>query len=159
MKGTRNLPCVETTDVPRREEVMWLPSDALTASAASERYDLAKFALSSRIRPSSASRWETLSMLLPREILRRPPPSRVDFACFWSNRIGYTLPKLYIKQQYCVSCAVHSRVVRARKVAERRIRTFARPQFKGVGCRWSDCLYLGAQLRLSSLVLRHNMIL
>ncbi|KNB45971.1 40S ribosomal protein [Blastocystis sp. subtype 4] len=44
----------------------------------------------------------------------------------------YTLPKLYIKQQYCVSCAVHGRVVRARKVADRRIREFVRPQFKGV---------------------------
>ena len=58
---------------------------------------------------------------------------RVDFVCSGSNGLGYTLPKLYIKQQYCVSCAVHSRVVRARKVAERRIRTFNRPQFKGVG--------------------------
>ena len=46
--------------------------------------------------------------------------------------IEYTLPKLYIKQQYCVSCAVHGRVVRARKVAERRIREFVRPQMKGV---------------------------
>ncbi|KAK8795177.1 hypothetical protein WA538_004867 [Blastocystis sp. DL] len=43
----------------------------------------------------------------------------------------YTLPKLYIKQQYCVSCAVHGRIVRARKVEERRIREYVRPQFKG----------------------------
>ena len=49
------------------------------------------------------------------------------------SSIEYTLPKLYIKQQYCVSCAVHGRVVRARKVADRRIREFIRPQFKGVG--------------------------
>ena len=48
-----------------------------------------------------------------------------------SNGLEYTLPKLYIKQQYCVSCAVHGRVVRARKVADRRIREFVRPQFKG----------------------------
>lgn len=47
--------------------------------------------------------------------------------------VEYTLPKLYIKQQYCVSCAVHGRIVRARKVAERRIREYVRPQFKGVG--------------------------
>ena len=47
--------------------------------------------------------------------------------------IEYTLPKLYIKQQYCVSCAVHGRIVRARKVEERRIREYVRPQFKGVG--------------------------
>ena len=46
--------------------------------------------------------------------------------------LEYTLPKLYIKQQYCVSCAVHGRIVRARKVAERRIREYVRPQMKGV---------------------------
>ncbi|KAK8825100.1 40S ribosomal protein S26-A [Blastocystis sp. ATCC 50177/Nand II] len=43
----------------------------------------------------------------------------------------YTLPKLYIKQQYCVSCAVHGRIVRGRKAEERRIREYVRPQFKG----------------------------
>ena len=43
--------------------------------------------------------------------------------------------KLYIKQQYCVSCAVHGRIVRARKVEDRRIREYVRPQFKGVGLR------------------------
>ena len=47
--------------------------------------------------------------------------------------VEYTLPKLYIKQQYCVSCAVHGRIVRARKVEERRIREYVRPQFNGVG--------------------------
>ncbi len=55
----------------------------------------------------------------------------VGFRSTQSNGLEYTLPKLYIKQQYCVSCAVHGRVVRARKVADRRIREFVRPQFKG----------------------------
>lgn len=50
--------------------------------------------------------------------------------CSWTE---YTLPKLYIKQQYCVSCAVHGRIVRARKVEDRRIREYVRPQFKAVG--------------------------
>ena len=55
----------------------------------------------------------------------------VGFRSTQNNGLEYTLPKLYIKQQYCVSCAVHGRVVRARKVADRRIREFVRPQFKG----------------------------
>ena len=55
----------------------------------------------------------------------------VGFRSTHSYGLDFTLSKLYIKQQYCVSCAVHGRVVRARKVADRRIREFVRPQFKG----------------------------
>ena len=54
----------------------------------------------------------------------------VEFSFLFRNS-EYTLPKLYIKQQYCVSCAVHGRIVRARKVADRRIREYVRPQMKG----------------------------
>jgi small subunit ribosomal protein S26e len=35
---------------------------------------------------------------------------------------GYQLPKLFSKNYYCVSCAVHSRIVRVRNVDKRRIR-------------------------------------
>ena len=44
-----------------------------------------------------------------------------------------------------MSCAVHGRIVRARKVEDRRIREYVRPQFKGVGV-GEDVWWLGAEL-------------
>lgn len=34
----------------------------------------------------------------------------------------YLVPKLYIKMQYCISCAIHSRIVKVRSVEDRRVR-------------------------------------
>ena len=34
----------------------------------------------------------------------------------------YTVPKMYLKMQYCVACAVHRRIVRGRAKAARKNR-------------------------------------
>ena len=36
---------------------------------------------------------------------------------------SFKVPKMYLKQEYCVSCAIHAHVVRCRTMAARRIRT------------------------------------
>ena len=34
----------------------------------------------------------------------------------------YQIPKLYLKMEYCISCAIHSHVVRCRNAQNRRLR-------------------------------------
>lgn len=35
---------------------------------------------------------------------------------------GYNIPKTYIKQIHCISCAIHSRIIRSRAKEDRKIR-------------------------------------
>jgi small subunit ribosomal protein S26e len=34
----------------------------------------------------------------------------------------FVIPKIYVKNEYCVSCAIHARIVRVRSVEDKRIR-------------------------------------
>jgi len=63
---------------------------------------------------------KAIKRFLVRNIVETAAQGDVAEASIYKNE--YEFPKLYIKMQYCVSCAIHARLVRSRSAEQRRVR-------------------------------------
>ena len=52
-----------------------------------------------------------------------------EMSVYQDKEDPYSMPKLFLKNQYCVACAIHARIVRVRSGEDRRIRYISKYRY------------------------------